>query len=366
LLNLIFDVEGKDRPLDSDLAILQQLADEEGLRDVSFKDLFAARRFYRKQTAICWASSRGRTPLVKLFLSDSRCDPSANDQVAICFACRNNHPEVVALLLADPRVVPPDQLLVDACRSNFVEVVKRLLAHGRVDPSYRDQSPLRIALSHNNLELLKLLLAAKRVTNSTFFRSAIGDAIRYRFIPGAELLLADRDFDPSGDEQFAIRIAPELGLTSIVSLLLADDRVDPSVANQTPVRNALHPKSPLLPRLDVVISLLSDRRVMVPLEEQTTDRPILTALMLLRRQFRQDLSQDSLRARPFRSLLAKVKSIEAKRFAQLETHLISVCLDYVPDLFCHRIPKGNGHPSSFCLDLSEAKRYITFASLSIL
>lgn len=54
--------------------------------------------------AIRWASRFGHADVVKLLLSDPRVDPSADNNYAIRCAYREHHNEVLKLLLADSRV----------------------------------------------------------------------------------------------------------------------------------------------------------------------------------------------------------------------------------------------------------------------
>jgi hypothetical protein len=248
--------------------------------------------------------------------------------------------------------------------------LKLLLTDPRADTSYNDQAPLRTAIAKKNPEALKLLLPAKRVTNSTFFQSAIRDAVSYRFSEGVKLLLADSDFDPRADES-AIRHACDRGYLDIIKLFLADERVDPSVNDQSLIRSCLRSFFDL--RLDSVVVLLSDSRVQVPTKELRHDRPILTALMLLRRSFRQGFSRSPNLTPQFKSLITEIDSIESERRTFLDVHLIpdlvGICLEYVPDLFCHRIdipqPRYQFRwRTEFHTDLSEAPRLISFGSLS--
>jgi Ankyrin repeats (many copies) len=57
------------------------------------------------------ASEDGQTKMVGLLLSDSRVDPSAENNHAIRKASERGHVEVVRLLLSDPRVDPSADIM---------------------------------------------------------------------------------------------------------------------------------------------------------------------------------------------------------------------------------------------------------------
>jgi ankyrin repeat protein len=405
---------------------LLKLADEE-IGDV-VRELLAARQRERKvieQFAIWWASKNGHVKLVKLLLSDPRCEPSRNKQASICAACEQGHLEVVQLLLAHRRVVPPQAAMDGASKNGLVEVVKLLLktfpwldptlalveasasgqiavakillADERTDPN----RALFVAVRNNQLEIVQLLLTDRRVAAPY---SALGDAVEYNQIDvlklllldqritdvssalaGAvqrdhvecvELLLADTRADPLHNNQAPLSIAISSRSFGALRLLLADGRVDPSVNDQHFIREALGSRRfwSSDTHLDSIVVLLSDPRVVVPTDLLKPDRPILTALMLLRRSFRQNLSQDSNRTPQFQSLITEIESVESQRQSLLGAHLIpdlvGICLDYVPDLFSNYIPvpidrrSRSWNPSNFHMDLSEAPLFISFASLS--
>jgi hypothetical protein len=309
--------------------------------------------------------------LVKLLLSDPRIEDLSP---AVLEAINEKQLDSLKLLLLDQRVTNVSFALVAAILQGNLEAAKLLLADPRVDTSYNDQAALRTAIMKKRFDGLKLLLAAKRVTNSSFFQTAISDAIYANFDEGAKLLLADRAFNPS-----ALRAACFQGKPDLIRLLLADERVDPTVNNQDVVRDALNTWRGS--RLDSVVVLLSDPRVVVPIDQLKPDRPILTALMMLRRSFRQERSRDPNLSSEFNSLITEIESIESKRRAFLDAHLIpdlvGLCLDYVPDLFSNFIPAripfsqlGLDRCWSWKfvvhMDLSEAPRYFSFQSLSTL
>jgi hypothetical protein len=323
----------------ADTSALLKLADEEGVGE-EMRKLLAARQPNADvlQFPLDWASKKGHAKLVKLLLADSRCNPSS---ASIDDACKLGHLDVISLLLADPRVYLHPDTITEATRSGRVEVVKLLL---KSLPHLDPVPVLRTGAFSGRLEIAKLLLASERL-------------------------------DPSVTALEVLHNASLRGHLDIIKFLLADERVDPSINDQHLIRSALSGQGFFLrvPRLDSVVVLLSDPRVTVPTDELRDDRPILMALMLLRRSFRQNISFDPNLSSEFKSLITEIESIESKRRSLLGAHLIpdlvGLCLDYVPDLFSHYVPK----PVSvgkyflgqrFCMDLSEASLYISFASLS--
>jgi hypothetical protein len=112
------------------------------------------------------AAGIGYTDAVKLLLSDSRVDPSAEDNEALRDAARNGHVEIVKLLLSDSRVDPSswdNEALILAAGNVNVEVVKLLLSDSRVEPSARDNGALIYAASNGHTEVVKLLLPDSRL-----------------------------------------------------------------------------------------------------------------------------------------------------------------------------------------------------------
>jgi len=71
-----------------------------------------------------------------LLLSDSRVNPTANNNYALHRACINGHTEAVKLLLED----------------------------GRIDPTANNNYPIRIVSSKGYTEIFKLLLADSRTS----------------------------------------------------------------------------------------------------------------------------------------------------------------------------------------------------------
>ena len=112
---------------------------------------------------------------VKVLLSDQRVNPSAGNNQAIQFASSKGRTEVVKLLLnylADKRretkVLPAYVYAVDPSANNnmsirgasmfgHTEVVKLLLENPRVDPSAKDNNAIKFASSNGHTEVVKIL-----------------------------------------------------------------------------------------------------------------------------------------------------------------------------------------------------------------
>jgi hypothetical protein len=153
--------------------------------------------------------------------------------------------------------------------------------------------------------------------------------------PLVKLLLTDSRIDPSANDQLAISSASFHGHPEIVKLLLADPRVDPSTHDQWPIRVASDNG-----RADVV-KLLLDQRVDISGGLSLPSSPQMSALFSLRRSHRLTrLPADFDRTPDLRSVLSDIEKIEARRKALLDDYLLlsdlsHLCLEYVPDLFCH-------------------------------
>jgi ankyrin repeat protein len=285
---------------------------------------------------LVWAVTSDCARLVKLLLTDPRIDPSVHRQFLIRRASQNGHAEVVKVLLADPRADPSaeNQYAIEiSSELGHVDVVKLLLADKRVDPSAGFQHPIRIASANGHAEVVKVLLADSRVNPSTFDQSALRVASEPGHAEVVKLLLADKRVDPSAGDHDAICMASRNGSSQVVKLLLADPRVDPSAQHQYSIHWASSQG-----HAEVVKLLLADQRVDISGLSCPSD--LVLVLFLLRRSFRLGLKPtDFDRNSHLRSVLADIEKVEAQRKALLDAHLISdlssLCLEYVPDLFCH-------------------------------
>jgi len=118
---------------------------------------------------------RGSYKIVKILLTDSRVNPSINNNYALRWASKNGHTEIVKLLLADERVDPSDQNNQAIQISSFyghADIVKLLLEVGlnkeftkreRVNPADLANQAIRYASKNGHTEVVKLLLTDKRV-----------------------------------------------------------------------------------------------------------------------------------------------------------------------------------------------------------
>jgi hypothetical protein len=254
---------------------------------------------------LVWVAQKGSDALFKMLLADKRIDASLSSPSVLSQACRAGRIEIVKLLLADERVDPSadnQSAIRVASVGDYVEIVKLLLADKRVDPSVQNQHPIIWASYFGNTEVVKVLLADPRV-------------------------------DPSVEDHCPLRSASENGHAELVKLLLADKRVDPSVRNQAAITSACQ-----FDCVEVAKLLLADQRVDISRLPCPSSSQI-AALFSLRRSFRLQLQRDLNSHSDLRSVLADVAKIEAQRKALLDDHLLSdlsnLCLDYVPDLFCH-------------------------------
>jgi ankyrin repeat protein len=328
---------------------------------------------FRKQEPLRLASMSGFAEIVKLLLTHKNVDPSVSSQTPLRFASERGHADVVRVLLADQRVDPTSSehySFLRACVHGHAKVVKLLLADKRVDPSVDNNSTIIHACSNGFIDVVKLLLADKRVDPSARDNTALWMACLAGCVEVVKLLLADERVDPRSDTHDGLISACRAGHTEVVKLLLTDPRVDPSVSNQYPLVTAKndHP--------DVVKILLADQRVCIPISPLFTWPFSLSfALFVLRRSFRVAFraasdTTDTHQA-IFRSVAANVEALDSERKFLLDAHLLSdlssLCLDYVPDLFCHL----NKSISSLTdPDSDDIHRYMiplfTFDSLSTL
>jgi ankyrin repeat protein len=288
----------------------------------------------------------GHSALVKLLLADKRIDPSVQNQSTLGWACESGHLEVVELLLADKRVDPsfdnnyPFRI---ASFNGHLEVVKLLLADKRVDPSAKGQAAICFACQHAHTEVVKLLLIDKRVDPSADNNYPVRIASFNGDLEIVQLLLADKRVDPSADKQFALRFACQNNCSGVVKLLLTDERVDPSFDANPAIRQAIANEC-----VSTAKASLSD----IPVSPSFFSTfawyppsPELLALLFLRRLFRLEFllllqKQPDLHQVDCRSFIADIEKLDSQRKAWLDAHLLvsdlsALCLEYVPDLFCH-------------------------------
>jgi hypothetical protein len=323
----------KDFKLDLPSAVMKW-AKEQGI-DVMLNDFLDHQRRVSEdplELLITWTCMNGYASFVKLLLLDPRIDPSCRNQFSFCRACHYGHTEVVKLLLADKRVDPSadNQYSIGwASHNGHDEVVKLLLADKRVDPSANEQESICWASRRGHAEIVKMLLADPRV-------------------------------DPSAYDNQSVRYCSGNGQSELVQLLLADQRVVPPLFFSSTITSS-SPFTSILPSNFNAFSFDSFT-------------PAIQALFFLRRlcrlEFRQCLDKQQLGSQTFsqlstyRFVVAHIEKIESQRKALLDAQLLvsdlsALCLEYVPDLFCH---------DASVLDLTDVSKFprFSFACLSTL
>jgi hypothetical protein len=117
--------------------------------------------------------------------------------------------------------------------------------------------------------------------------------------------------------------------------------------------------------------LLSDQRVDISGISPLPSSPEILALFLLRQSFRRKMIEAKQRHQDqpdFLAVVAGIEKIESQRKALLDDHLLSdlssLCLSYVPDLFCHL----DGKISSLIDPITSSGKFprFSFDTLSVL
>jgi hypothetical protein len=276
--------------------------------------------------------------LIDLVIARST-NPNADSSAVLKWAKEHGLDQIVSELLQDLALDDPEPVtfLLDwTVKKNCVSLLKMLLSDPRVDPSARDQYSIRLACKIGHVEVVKLLLADKRVDPSVLSQHAFRFASESGHVEVVKVLLADQRVDPSAESQFAIISASCNDNADLVKLLLSDPRVDPSARDQFAIFRASRND-----HADVVKVLLSDERVDIS-GLSAPSSPEVLALFCLRGSYRLELerkqqSPDSLSV--LSSVVADLEKVEPQRKALLDDHLLSdlssLCLEYVPDFFCH-------------------------------
>ena len=182
------------------------------------------------------ACMHGQDHIALLLMSDSRVDPSYNNNQAMINACGYGHYDTVRLLLQDPRVDTSVGFRV-ACEEDHMGIVELLLDDklGHVDPSVYNDYELQHSLIMNDVEdVFRMLLPLMSEVQSGLLLTAID----YGCVDVVKMLLEDGRVNPAADYNNAIRWASTNGHTEIVRLLLQDPRVDPADDNNVAIRYA--------------------------------------------------------------------------------------------------------------------------------
>jgi hypothetical protein len=227
---------------------------------------------------------------VKLLLADQRVDPSAENYEAFIEACRAVDVKILQLLLADQRVVPPLLLLLKSIELNRIEVVKFLLTDQRFNSVQSRHQALITACTSGN-----------------------GDVV--------DLLLADDRLDPSENGQAALTATLSNNSWYALKRLLADQRVD-EIGN------------PFASEANWIRIYGADACSLFLLRKKRRDRSLLPDA----------IANDE----KVQKTIIHIDKIEAQRKGWLSAHLIpdlvDLCLEYVPDLFCHSSPLFSSWP----------------------
>ncbi|KAJ3102690.1 hypothetical protein HK100_004327 [Physocladia obscura] len=205
------------------------------------------------------ASRYGQTNVVRIFLTDKRCNPAEDYDFAIREASARGHTEIVKLLLADSRVNPTvnDNTAIKYASGNGqVGVVKLLLTDPRVNPAANDNEAFKKASYMGHSEVVKLLLADNRVNPAASNNYAIRCASSLGCEKVVKYLLSDARINPVVNNNEAFRFASSNGHAAVVNLLLTDGRVNPAVKYDEPIISAS-----LKGHVEVVKLLLADSRV---------------------------------------------------------------------------------------------------------
>ena len=112
------------------------------------------------------ACYNGYTDIVKLFLTNSRVDPTADNNCAIRKSSENGHTEVVKLLLADGRADPAadDNWAIRLSSwKGYTDIVRLLLEDGRADPAADDNYAICVSSHYRRAAVVKLLLDDRRI-----------------------------------------------------------------------------------------------------------------------------------------------------------------------------------------------------------
>ncbi|ORY47373.1 hypothetical protein BCR33DRAFT_764394 [Rhizoclosmatium globosum] len=216
---------------------------------------------------LLWACERGDLDVVKVLLTDNRVTFLDEAFLAVCSSA---HEDVLRLFLNDTRIDPSvqDNLgLVDAAKFGSVSTVRLLLADPRVDPSRRtDLFAAAVCNSYEPEAIVKLLLEDGRSNPGGENNAAICLATIRRRAECVEMLLRDPRVDPTAQDGRPLQEAVARGISDVARLLLDDPRVDPSAFDNIAVRIALSNLRPANDLIEddgreVIRMLMNDERV---------------------------------------------------------------------------------------------------------
>jgi ankyrin repeat protein len=120
--------------------------------------------------ALEFAALVGNTDIVSFLLKDPRI--TSISEYTLISAIKSGNPETLKVLLSDPRIdISKGSISVKLFRSavekNKLDIVNFLLSDSRFDPSLDDDVAIKIASKNGNLDIVKLLLNDPRVDPSS-------------------------------------------------------------------------------------------------------------------------------------------------------------------------------------------------------
>ncbi|KAI9350726.1 ankyrin repeat-containing domain protein [Obelidium mucronatum] len=168
----------------------------------------------QKNRALRWAARSGHLEVVRLLISDGRCDPTDDDNYACQCAAESGEMEILELLLNIP------------AQESFA---------GTVDPSANDGYAIKLASRHGHALVVERLLQDPRIDPSVNLNEALRNASENGHAPVVHLLLQHDKVDPGVLGNRPLKDAARLGHSEVVNLLLQDARVNPALGPRTPL-----------------------------------------------------------------------------------------------------------------------------------
>ncbi|KAJ3396272.1 hypothetical protein HDU92_003529 [Lobulomyces angularis] len=119
-------------------------------------------------SALMVAVSKGNFEVVKLLMTDFRCNPSLFNNYSIFESTRNGYLNVTKFLMMDNLRVSPNEndTLFESCCRGKINTVKYLLQYENVDATTENNCCIDGAIETKNALLSKLLISDFRVKNS--------------------------------------------------------------------------------------------------------------------------------------------------------------------------------------------------------
>jgi hypothetical protein len=173
---------------------------------------------------------------VRSLLSDSRIDPTYNENVAIRKMCMDStkaSTEIFQLLFQHPKVQNDRekwiaQALHSACGAQNLSIVKQLLLYPH--PSIASSEILSAAIESGNPKCVRLLLRTKLFDPTIEDNLPVKEAAKYGYQAVLKLLLRQPNVDPSN----ALPAGPSF---KVLKILLQYPNVDPTRKNNEVLKN---------------------------------------------------------------------------------------------------------------------------------